>query len=78
MRVEQPDGKIMRATHTAQLVIDHLPDAVRQAHVFPEMHNKCLLALVFFLRQQLQGTPHRNTHLHHAHDRSCIVIDGAS
>ena len=48
MRVEQPDGTIMQATHTAKLAIDHLPDAVRHAYVFPEMQNKCLLALGTF------------------------------
>ena len=37
MRVQQPNGEIMQATYTAKLVIDHLPEAVRQAHIFPQL-----------------------------------------
>jgi len=43
VRVQQPNGDIMQATHTEKLVIDHLPEAVRQAHIFPQLENKCLL-----------------------------------
>ena len=35
----------MQASHTAKLDIKHLPEAVRHAHLFEEMHNKCLLSL---------------------------------
>ena len=35
----------MHATHITRLAVDHLLDAVRQVHIFPEMENKCLLAL---------------------------------
>ena len=76
MRVEQPDGKIMQATHTAKLAIDHLPDAVRHAHVFPEMQNKCLLALGLFCDNgyKIHLTI---THLHHTHGRSRFIFSGA-
>ena len=35
VQVQQPDGTAIQATHTCELDIDHLPDKVKKAHVFP-------------------------------------------
>ena len=45
IQVKQPDGAIMTATYTALINAPHLPNTVRYAHIFPQMHNKALLSL---------------------------------
>jgi hypothetical protein len=40
-----PDGGTMRATHTAELPINTLPYAARQAHLFPALSSDALLSI---------------------------------
>jgi hypothetical protein len=40
-----PDGSTMRATHTAELPIQELPHAARQAHLFPALSSGALLSI---------------------------------
>ena len=48
IRVTLPDGRQILSNEKGELCFPHLPPPVKQAHIFPDLHNKALLSLGTF------------------------------